>query len=136
MSRKYVLVAVVGVLMAVLLMSDVPPPPNNAHARLDRPFYYPHMDSYLWRAATDGDPQALDNSYYFWRLTPRVGSNAADSIQVKVREVATGDWKTITYPGGAVIGMIFDIPFYGPEIDSVEVFTGTNATCSLDGWYE
>jgi len=139
MNKKFkILLAAVLVVVAtaLLLMFDVPPPPDDAHARIDRPPGYPYFGTALWRPGTDGVPEALDHSSRFWRLTVKVGSNAVDSVQVKIKDVGSGTWRTLTYPGGVVITQTYDMMFYGPEIDSVEVFTGTAAYCILDYWYE
>lgn len=137
-KRSKILLAAVLVVVAtsMLLMFDVPPPPDDAQARIDRPPGYPYFGTMLWRKGTDGDPEALDHSSRFWRLTVKIGSNAADSVEVKIKDVGSGSWVTLTYPGEVIIAQSWSMFFYGPEIDSVEVFTGTAAYCRLDYWYD
>lgn len=139
MSKKFkITLAAVLVVVAtsMLLMFDVPPPPDDAHARLDRPPGLPYYGRILTRKNTDGDPTALDASSYYWRVTVKLGSNAADSVEVKVKDVGSGTWRTLSFPGEVVIASGYVFPFIGPEIDSVEVFTGTAAYCIFEYWYE
>lgn len=135
MKRTLVVVGVLLAAVLLLLVFDTPPPPDSAYARLDRPPHYEGFDTYLWRPGTDGDPEALTNRYRYWRLTVKLGSNAADSVEVKIRDVDSGTWKTLSYLGAVPLAAVFDVVFLGPEIDSVEVFTGTAAWCRLDGFH-
>ncbi len=139
MSRRFkISLGVITVLVAtvMLLMFDVPPPPDDTQAqRRGSMPYATNFDSKTWVKATDWNAEALTARAKWWRLTVKIGSNAADSLQVKVHETYSGDWVTLSFPAEAPIGAVLALMFYGPEIDSVEVFTGTLAYCRLDYWW-
>lgn len=140
MSKRFkISLGVIAVLAAtvLILMFDVPPPPEDALAQRRGAIpYVGGFDSKTWVKATDWNAEALTSTAKWWRLTVKLGANAADSVQVKVHETYTGDWVTLSFPGETDVGTVLELMYYGPEIDSVEVFTGTLAYARMDYWFE
>lgn len=134
---KFILSAVLVIITAsVMLMFDVPTPsPEDAQAqrRGSMPFAI-HFDSKTWVKGTDWNAEALSFRAKWWTLTIKVGSNAADSVQIKIHETYSGEWTTLSFLGEVVEGSKTVHHYNGPEIDSVEVFTGTLGHARIDYW--
>lgn len=136
-GTKALLYACLGMAAVALFLSiDLFPPPDDAQAqRRGSMPYASNFDSKVWYKATDGSAEALTARARWWALTIKLGSNAADSVEVKVHETYANEWTTLTFPGEVVVGRTQMLMYYGPEIDSVEVFTGTLAWCRIDYWW-
>lgn len=127
---------VVGI-SALLLMFDVPPPPDGVQAqRRGEAPYFEHFSVRYWGTGIDGDQEALEHKTKYWRLGVKCGSNAADSVQVKIKNTYEDEWETLSFPGSNILPAFICLEFYGPEIDSIEVFTGTASTCArIECWW-
>lgn len=132
----FILVTVVVAIMFILAVGDRPIWDEAQAQQRGAIPYVGGFDSKTWVKATDWNAEALSNRAKWWRLTIKLGANAADSVQVKVHETYTGDWVTLSFPGETDVGTILELMYYGPEIDSVEVYTGTLAYARLDYWFE
>ena len=124
MKRGLMFLGLLGVVVAMMIVADMPLRPNDAEAQdaVWRPQWGKGIQGadYYYYSGADTVTAALTNSTKCWMVMRRIGadSTAGDTLYFKVHDKTNDAW-LVMRTGRSPVASVFHEWRFGPEIDSV-----------------